>query len=376
MSNFSKKYFFILITILFFSAFFVSASNINGTVSPSPKWAFGDKLGWINFACTNCNVHVTDTKITGYAWSKEYGWINLSPTNNIGVINNCAGVLGGYAWSKSLGWLNFSGASINPNGNFWGETYGGADKAGKINFSCDHCGVATDWQQCALRESPAQVVINSITNNIIPNISANITITNEGNIDTEYQYEWCVVSDITNSCGGGDDIFYGSGAKDILPGVSWITEKSAVVPNTGTYYFKVVAHYGVLHYSVASMQFSATTSGGGGGGGGGGGFGGNRSGGGGRSGGENRSGNHFEARSQDSRPARSADSRPSGDSRPGNRFGDSRPARTADSRPSGDSRPARSADSRPARSGDSRPSAGPRFAKPIAAGQRRNFSGS
>ena len=115
---------------------------------------------------------------------------------------------------------------------------------------------------------------------------------------------------------------------------------------------------------------------------GGGGFGGGRSGGSGRSGGENRSGNHFEARSQDSRPARSADSRPSGDSRPGNRFGDSRPsgdsrpARTADSRPSGDSRPARSADSRPARSGDSRPSAGPRFAKPKAGGQRRSFSGS
>jgi superfamily II DNA/RNA helicase len=118
---------------------------------------------------------------------------------------------------------------------------------------------------------------------------------------------------------------------------------------------------------------------GGGRSGGGGGFGGNRSGGSGRSGGENRSGNHFEARSSESRPT---DSRPSGDSRPGNRFGDSRPARSADSRPSGDSRPARSADSRPsgdsrpARSGDSRPSAGPRFAKPKAGGQRRNFSGS
>ena len=43
---------------------------------------------------------------------------------------------------------------------------------------------------------------------------------------------------------------------------------------------------------------------------------------------------------------------------------------------SGDSRPARSADSRPARSGDSRPAGGPRFAKPKAGGQRRNFSGS
>jgi superfamily II DNA/RNA helicase len=85
-------------------------------------------------------------------------------------------------------------------------------------------------------------------------------------------------------------------------------------------------------------------------------------------GGGNRSGNHFESRSSE---PRSTDSRPSGDSRPvgGNRFADSRPAR------SGDSRPARSADSRPARSADSRPSAGPRFAKPKAGGQRRSFSG-
>ena len=129
---------------------------------------------------------------------------------------------------------------------------------------------------------------------------------------------------------------------------------------------------------IAGLEPQAKPSfGGGGGGRSGGGFGGGGRSGGGRSGGgENRSGNHFEARSTDSRPARSADSRPSGDSRPGNRFGDSRPARSADSRPSGDSRPARSADSRPARSGDSRPSAGPRFAKPKSGGQRRNFSGS
>ena len=81
-------------------------------------------------------------------------------------------------------------------------------------------------------------------------------------------------------------------------------------------------------------------------------FGGGGSGGGSGSGG--RSGNHFEARSTDSRSA------------------DSRPTRSADSRPT---RSAGSADSRPARSADSRP-AGPRFAKPKSGGQRRNFSGS
>jgi superfamily II DNA/RNA helicase len=81
-------------------------------------------------------------------------------------------------------------------------------------------------------------------------------------------------------------------------------------------------------------------------------------------GGGNRSGNHFESRSGESR---SNDSRPSGDLRPAggaNRFADSRPARSADSRPTGGNR-----------SGDSRPSAGPRFAKPKTGGQRRSFSG-
>ena len=69
--------------------------------------------------------------------------------------------------------------------------------------------------------------------------------------------------------------------------------------------------------------------------------------GGGGTGGGSRTGNHFEARSTDSRSA------------------DSRPARSADSRP------ARSADSRP-----TRPAGGPRFAKPKTGGQRKNFSGS
>jgi superfamily II DNA/RNA helicase len=87
-----------------------------------------------------------------------------------------------------------------------------------------------------------------------------------------------------------------------------------------------------------------------------------RSGSGGGGGGGNRSGNHFESRSSDSRP--------SGDSRPAagtNRFADSRPTsgnRSSDSRPAGGNR-----------SGDSRPSAGPRFAKPKTGGQRRSFSG-
>ncbi|SNX29275.1 Superfamily II DNA and RNA helicase [Polynucleobacter meluiroseus] len=121
---------------------------------------------------------------------------------------------------------------------------------------------------------------------------------------------------------------------------------------------------------IAGLEPQAKPSFGGGGGGGrpgggrsGGGGGGNRSGGG---GGRYGSGARSESRSGGG--GGNASGRPSG-----NHF----ESRSSEPRsPSSDSRPSRSADSHPARTGDSRPSAGPRFAKPKAGGQRRNFSGS
>lgn len=258
-----------IFVLMFFSASRVLASEINGTISLDPSYAFGENLGWINFGCSNCNVHITDTNLSGHAWSRQYGWINLSPDGS-GVTNNCGGQLGGKAWSKSLGWVDFSGAQIDATGKFTGVSGLSSTKAGRINFSCDNCNVSTDWLQCSLRESPAQVLINSITSKTISTISANITITNEGSVDTEYQYEWCVVSDISNPCGGDDNIFYSSGAKLIPAGQNWVTDKTATVPIAGDYYFKLVVHYGA-NYSVASQAFTAVAAGGSGSGGGGGG---------------------------------------------------------------------------------------------------------
>jgi len=270
MINFIKKYFFLLVIISFISiTTYVSASNVDGTVSPSPKYAFGENLGWINFGCDSCDVHVTDTTITGHVWSRSYGWINLSPDGS-GVTNNCEGELGGRAWSMTLGWVDFSGATINESGEFAGMAGTPGSKAGRINFDCDSCDVSTDWRQCALRESPAQVLINSISDTTIPSITAYITITNEGTTNTEYQYEWCVVSDISNECGGGDDVYYSSGAKLINAGENWITTKDATIENTGTYYFKLIVFYGV-NSSTSTKLFNATRSNSGGGGGGGGG---------------------------------------------------------------------------------------------------------
>jgi hypothetical protein len=124
--------------------------------------------------------------------------------------------------------------------------------------------------------TPAQVIINNISDTSIPQIGANVTITNEGLSGNEYQYEWCVVSDANNSCGGGDDVFHATAAKYINAGEDFNTTLTADVPTVGNYYFKVIVYFGT-DSSGASRSFIATaapstgSTGGGGGGGGGGG---------------------------------------------------------------------------------------------------------
>ncbi len=133
--------------------------------------------------------------------------------------------------------------------------------------------VTSDYWE--VRGAPAQVIVRAVNGVTVPNISADVTITNEGSGGYEYLYEWCVVSAQNNSCGGGDDVSYGSAAKFIQPGEDWNTVLTANVPNPGNYYFKVVAYFGT-ESSGASRSFTAILpvvtppSGGTGGGGGGG----------------------------------------------------------------------------------------------------------
>lgn len=108
--------------------------------------------------------------------------------------------------------------------------------------------------------SMAQVLVSGISDQSVPSIVADITITNEGEVDDfDYLYEWCVVSDQDNTCGGGDDIDYGSGAKRILQGEDWNTSLNATVLNTGDYWFKLIVHWGD-ESSGASRAFTAATS--------------------------------------------------------------------------------------------------------------------
>ncbi|MEA3399223.1 MAG: SH3 domain-containing protein [Patescibacteria group bacterium] len=112
--------------------------------------------------------------------------------------------------------------------------------------------------------SPAQVIINSMSDTVVPSISANVTISNEGNSGYEYQYEWCVVESQDNQCGGGDDIDYTSAAKYLNVGEDYIANLLATVPNKGDYWFKLVVYYGT-EASEASKIFTANEGGGSGG---------------------------------------------------------------------------------------------------------------
>ena len=140
----------------------------------------------------------------------------------------------------------------------WETEVSATVEAGKTIKTNDYWGVAG---------SPAQVKINSMSDLVVPDIAANVTLTNEGTTGYEYQYEWCVVSSQNNACGGNDDVYYSSAAKLIQPGQDWVTDLAAVVPNPGNYWFKLVVHFGTAQ-SGASQSFTAQAASGGGGSGG------------------------------------------------------------------------------------------------------------
>jgi uncharacterized membrane protein YgcG len=148
----------------------------------------------------------------------------------------------------------------------WESVFSATVETGKVLPGNDYWEVVTN---------PAQVIINSVNATTVPNVSANVTITNEGSGGYEYQYEWCVVSAANNTCGGGDDVYHATAAKFILPGEDFNTNLSATVPTAGNYYFKLVVYFGT-EKSGSSRTFSiaAAPSGGGSGSGGGGGGGG------------------------------------------------------------------------------------------------------
>ncbi len=107
-----------------------------------------------------------------------------------------------------------------------------------------------------LESSPAEVRINSIPDNTVRTITADVTITNEGSGDQEYQIEYCIVTQQSNSCGGNDDTDYATSAKLIQAGKSFNTQLTLRVPTIGDYFFKVIVYFGT-EKSGASKSFTA-----------------------------------------------------------------------------------------------------------------------
>jgi hypothetical protein len=107
-----------------------------------------------------------------------------------------------------------------------------------------------------LETSPVRVIIMDITDRTIRDITAQVNITNEGSVWEEYPYEFCIVSEEDNQCGGGDDEAYGSGSERINAGESWITYMTLNIENTGDYWFKVVVYWGT-EKSGSSRTFTA-----------------------------------------------------------------------------------------------------------------------
>jgi len=130
------------------------ASETNGTITSDPAYAWGENIGWTNFAADEGDVVVTDSTLTGYIWTANYGWINLSPGGAFGgVTNDREGTLGGYAWSALLGPISFTGVTISTAGVFSGTSNGTGTTAGRITFDCDNCDVSTDWRPESVRDT-------------------------------------------------------------------------------------------------------------------------------------------------------------------------------------------------------------------------------
>jgi hypothetical protein len=146
----------VLAIVLLISPLSAFASSSQGTIDAAHSYAWGENLGWVNFAASSSNVTVTDAGLTGFAWSQTYGWINLNPTHG-GVMNDGQGNLSGYAWGQDMGWINFQGAAINSSGKFTGIIGDASSTAGRISFDCANCDVETDWRPASER-GPATVV--------------------------------------------------------------------------------------------------------------------------------------------------------------------------------------------------------------------------
>ena len=142
-----------------------SAARAQTNINANRKFAWGENIGWLNFADANNRqqgVRLQGTHLRGYIWGENVGWINagnggLPPggtyantTNaNYGVNIAPNGDLFGFAWGENIGWINFDtrptltgfgqqarydAAAKRFRGYAWGENVGWINLDDGTNF--------------------------------------------------------------------------------------------------------------------------------------------------------------------------------------------------------------------------------------------------
>ena len=130
----------------------VQASKTEGTIDPAHHYAWGENVGWVDFATST--VAITDSAVTGNIYGENVGWINLN------LANTSAGILSGQAWGENVGWVDFSHVTIDNHGVFTGAAYG--ENIGWIKFGTTTNKVVTDWRPAIVRQ-PLTLTKNSLS---------------------------------------------------------------------------------------------------------------------------------------------------------------------------------------------------------------------
>lgn len=140
---------FLLFGIFFYSTSAFASSSV-GRIDSVNHYAWGENVGWIDFASTT--VDYASTTLSGWAYGENIGFISLNCKNTSScgdnpyavTDDNFQGVLGGYAWGENVGWIDFSHVAFDTNtGEFSGYAYG--ENIGNIIFGTDNDKVVTDW---------------------------------------------------------------------------------------------------------------------------------------------------------------------------------------------------------------------------------------
>jgi hypothetical protein len=150
------------------------ASITNGTVDTTYHYAWGENVGFVDFA----NITISDSALEGFIYGENIGWIDLST-----VTNTTEGILEGYAWGENVGWVDFSKASIGTDGIFTGGAYG--ENIGWITFGTTSNKVLTDWRPFSVRPVARHSSGGYRKSPIIPVITQQITpLTNTNTLNT------------------------------------------------------------------------------------------------------------------------------------------------------------------------------------------------